>query len=277
MPLRAATGRRILGAVLASVLPAMLLLAGTGRAAAQDAGAVDALTRNGVYVEPGAAGDVDALRRVVDDAPPEVGLRVAVHAARGQIRAEQTADAYRASVGGGRDVTVVVFTPDEVGVSSSRYDSAEIDRAFERAGDRARAADPAEATRALVQALTEEGPPWVLIAVAGIVAVVVLALLGRVVEQRRTRARDEAALDEIKDALRARLQSAAEAIIDLEPSVVLSQDDAVRTRFAEATGEFTRIREAYQVARSRRALDRCAQDLDAVDGVLAAVRSAIGG
>lgn len=227
----------------------------------------DDLADNGVA----APGEQGALAGVVRDAASEDGLQLSVvvlpddpgDPAELQALAEQLAR----EQGG----TVLVLSPGGAGAFSPDFDDGDVQQAVQGlpGGD-------AEAASAFVDELTDPGPPWGWLLLAGAVLLVAVATGGRWWERRRRRARDTAALADEGRRLREEVADMADEVLDADARVSVSGDTELQSAFAEVAVEYREL--GYAVERdpsTRRDADALSARVrvarDRVEGILAAL------
>ncbi len=212
--------------------PALARAATPGEAAA----GVD----GGVYVEPGAEDvDVARLRDLIGEAA-EADLDVTVI-----VLAEPTnAVAFAGAVNDRVPGTVLVFTPDAYGVASSELAQATLNDALNDAADELSSPNLEDGVAAFVDAATPSNTNWGLLIVLAVVAITVIGITGRVVEQRATRGRRAAALRRRWGQLEARADLLASPVLDLSTRVELDGRPALADRYRIAANRYGEVRDA---------------------------------
>lgn len=228
---------------------------------------------NSVFVEAGAGQDAAALQEVIADFADRESLVIAVFAGglvgSPEDSALELVDALAVD-------TAVVFTPDDVAAASAVHTTQDVDNAFRAAGSAALDRDAAVASRALMEALTDEPlPAWVwLLAVAGVVCLVLgaLVLLGR---QRRRRAatRD---FEQAQAAFRSRLQTVADLILDLDPNVTLANERQMTEDLTRATGIYRDVQWSFDRARTANQVSNLEVAITPAEDILARLAAKVG-
>ncbi|CAN5352990.1 hypothetical protein BH20ACT5_BH20ACT5_12080 [soil metagenome] len=171
---------------------------------------------------------------------------------------------------GSDDLTVLVLTPDQAAASSGTLDQGRLDDALGALGG-----SDVEAVRGFADVALDPGLPWAWLIAAGVVLAIVLTVGGRWWEARRRRARDSAALAAEGARLRAEVDSFGDDIVELEPRVLLVQDQAVRDEFSTATISYGELRDTLSRAPgSRKEAAKLEARIDEVRARLHRVRAA---
>lgn len=169
--------------------------------------------------------------------------------------------------------TVLVLSPTDYGASSSEFGGSELDRADGELGQ----GDDAESVRNFADAVTDEGGgfPWLWLVVGVGAAAVALVIVGRMWEKRRKARADEAALEAEKNQLRRDIDDLGDDIVALDPRVQLIADEEVRTSYAEASAEYSAIRDRLErPVTSRREAKAIAERIAAIKPTLERVEQA---
>ncbi len=258
-----------------AVLPLLLLVLLPRAVHAQDspslAEAAAGLT-DGVYVQDGAAEDVAALRGVVSRYADQERLVIAVFAG-GVGPVEDAAERLLALT---PSDTVILFTPDEVAVSSNLHDDGDVDDAFAAAGQQALGSDAVAAAEALMAELTATPTPiWVF--VVPLVAVVGLAVLfGRLRDGQRRRADSSRTIERTRAELRSRLQTAAGEIIELEAHVTIAEDPGITEAMAEVSAGYRDVQWGLERAETLTEVEALRPRMDTVERLLGEIRTGVG-
>lgn len=171
---------------------------------------------------------------------------------------------------GSSDSTVLVLTPDEAAASSGTLDQGRLDEALGGLGG-----DDVEAVRGFAEVALDPGLPWGWLIAAGAILAVVLVVGGRWWEARRRRERDSDALAAEGARLRAAVDSFGDDIVELEPRVLLVQDQAARDDFSAATIAYGELRDALATPpTSRKVAAKLETRVDQVRGQLERARAA---
>ncbi|HVL86248.1 MAG TPA: DUF6676 family protein [Pseudonocardia sp.] len=210
-------------------------------------GLVADLADNGVA----APGDEAPLAAVVDAAAAEHDLAlsvVVVPEAGGVDELVALAEALRAERGG----TVLVLSP--------RFGAAASDTHAD-VGEAARdlPLGDAQAAQAFVDELTDPGPPWLAILLAGAALLALVIGGGRWWELRRRRRRDAAALAAEGARLRHEVRELADEMLALEPRVGLRQRPDLDDEYSAVAVEYRDLTHAVEAdPGDRRAADALA-------------------
>jgi hypothetical protein len=269
---------------------AFVVLAAAPALAASVGEVVEALRRDGLYVEPGAEEvDVAALRRVLDATERDVRPVVLAEAPPGgeEALAEELLDNLP---GPG---TVLVISPDNIRVATTEADHASVERALDEADaevgfDRAGAGEIAEAfALAFDRAAAEPGgraaqpagglPVGALLLAGGLALAAVLAsalALGRHRARQQRRAR---MLAEARQEVRDQAAVTAEQVAALTDCVELSGNPETARLFAEATRAHAAAREEADQAASAEQLERVSDGLDRARWQLESVVALVNG
>ncbi|MDQ3150824.1 MAG: hypothetical protein M3R63_03580 [Actinomycetota bacterium] len=236
-----------------------------GGATAQSPGAdvegiADDLADNGVA----APGEQGALADVVRDAASEDGLQLSVVVLPDDpgdpSRLQDIAQQLAREEGG----TVLVLSPSGAGAFSPDFDNDEVQQAVQGLPG-----GNAEAASVFVDELTDPGPPWGWLLVAGAVLLVVVAAGGRWWERRRRRARDTAALAAEGKRLRAEVADMADEVLDADARVSVSGDSELQNAFAEVAVEYRELGHAVERDPTTR------RDADALSARVRATRNRV--
>ena len=202
---------------------------------------------DGVYIEPSAeAVDTESLaasRAAAADAGIELSVIVLAEAVPDAV-------AFAELVGNVVPGTVLVFTPDAYGASSTDLSQPELTAALDDAGDRLAGGDVARGVDAFVDAAASEPVNWGAIIVSGLI-----------IERRATATRRHAALMKEYHRLEARADVLASPILELSTRVELDGRADLIDRYRIAASEYGALRD--QLAR-----EPTADDVDAVDARL---------
>ena len=213
---------------------------------------------DGVYIEPSAeAVDTESLaasRAAAADAGIELSVIVLAEAVPDAV-------AFAELVGNVVPGTVLVFTPDAYGASSTDLSQPELTAALDDAGDRLAGGDVARGVDAFVDAAASEPVNWGAIIVIGLIVVAAVAAGGRIIERRATATRRHAALMKEYHRLEARADVLASPILELSTRVELDGRADLIDRYRIAASEYGALRD--QLAR-----EPTADDVDAVDARL---------
>lgn len=250
-------------------LTAVLLLAGPAPSAfAQEADVAAALAVDPLYLEPGAE-DVDAAAvraAIAAAADADFDLRVAV---LGGGDAQEIAVDVGARLPG---TTVVVFTPTAFGVASAEVSQGRLSDALAAAADELSGPDVAAGVAKLVDELESRGgPPLGLIATAAVVALLAVAIGGRLWDSR-TRDRRQARRRRRRAAeLTERVRKLGSRVVELSDRVELAESREASARYAEAIEIFDQADRRIAAAASMHDLDAVAADLERADQLLTQV------
>ncbi len=266
-------------------------------AAEPDAGTVaDSVDRTGFYVEPGAEADADAVDDTAADLANEglfPGLVVLAEDPPGGSTAYAT-EVFDELVAGNSEVrTVVVVSPETVGVDGDEYDGDIVDGALDASID-AFQSSPAEGFAAFYDQLsgepqggggtasasTDEGGGG-----GGGFGVVLLVILVAVVaiggflwwrSRKRAGSSDRAILDEARSELKAQLSVVADRILATEARASTASTE-LQTRFAEASATYSAALEAIDRAATPGELRDLSNRLDRARWQIAAVEAELDG
>lgn len=245
------------------------LLSTAGPAAADDPNVTavqEELRADGVAFALGADdGDEGAISAAIEDTG--LDLSVLVLGAKPDTGEPALAEQLRGSDSG----TVLVLSPSDYGTSSSEFSDSELDGASVPEGDNA------DAVRSFGDSLTDEGGgfPWLWLVVGVGAAAVALVIVGRMWEKGRKARADEAALEAEKDQLRRDIDDLGDDIVALDPRVQLIADEEVRTSYAEASAEYSAIRDRLErPVTSRREAKAIAERIAAIKPTLERVEQA---
>lgn len=191
------------------------------------------LADNGVA----APGDQAALAEVVDAARQDLQLSVVVVPEGSSAELTQLATLIRQERGG----TVLVLSPESTGAASETYDDATLTEAVAGLplGD-------VQATETFVAELTDPGPPWLTIVLAGAALLAAVAVGGRWWERRRQRRRDAAALAAEGARLSDEVTEMADEILAFEPQVSLRGDPELATEYSHVAVEYRELSHAVE-------------------------------
>jgi hypothetical protein len=288
-PRRVLTGRHTLAAALLAV--ALTLVTALGALAAEADDVAEAVSTTGGYAEPGSGVDDGALDRVAGDLAAE-GHRVGLVALATTPSGGATifAEVVLEEVGTG---SVLVITPDEVGVASAVYNVSGVDRALDLAIDDLREG-PVVGLTALANALTgsdvavpagsdggagapADGPSGpgtgTVLLVLIVVGVGLLIWRGR----RRSRGRSEERLAEAREQVAQRLSTVADRILALDDRVRLSDDPEVETAYVEATSTYRSAQDRLETIGDLAGLRALADEVDRARWQLAVVEARLDG
>ncbi len=256
-------------ATITSVVVALNLVLATATMAQVTPDDVVAGLDAGVYIQAGAESvDVDRLATVRAAAATEdIDLHVIVLA--DSVDAVSFAQTLNDRIPG----TILVFTPDEYGASSSDLGQGRMDDALDDASDELAGDDIVAGASAFVAAATPTSRPWALLIAAGLLLLVVVAVVGRRVERRASAGRRAAALAGRWAELQQRADAMSDPVLELSTRVeidgrpeIADRYRAAASRYGELTDELARSPEASRV-------DGLDQSLAEVERELAALRS----
>lgn len=262
-------GHRV--ATITSVLVALNLILATAAMAQVTPDDVVAGLDQGVYVQAGAESvDVDRLATVrAAAANDDITLHVVVLA--DSVDAVSFAETINDRIPG----TILVFTPDAYGASSSDLSQGRMNAALDDASDELAGDDIVAGASAFVAAATPTSRPWALLIAAGLLLLVVVAVVGRSIERRATAGRRAAALAGRWDELQKRSDAMSDPILELSTRVEIDGRPEVADRFRAAAARYGEL--ADELARSPEAnrVDGLDQGLAEVERELAALGSEV--
>lgn len=257
-------------ALAAGMLCALALLGASPAGAAEFDEATQALLTDGFYVEAG-TGSASGLSALVAGTDGDIGL-----ASFADDLGDATLVAEDLSGRSGVP-TVIVLTPVEIGVFSTRYSDAELTQAIDASLD---AFDASLATgyEAFVGALpsgaapttpTTAGPteePSGGVPVGTIILVVIVGGAGVLWWRSRSKAKatEEARIAEAKREVDAQIATVSNEILELSDRVMVSDGTDARDRFQHATALFADAQAKLDGARSVVALEDLSDDLDEI-------------
>ena len=254
-----------LGATLA------LLIVGSPVAAQQEV--IDALRSDPLYIAPGVQDvDRDAIHQSIAQAAAD-GLELHV-AALSAGDAQQVANLALTDLGG----TVAVFTPSEYFVVSDEVSQGRLDDALSAAADQLSGSDTAEGVAALVDELVAEssgGIPVGLTVLGVGVILLVVAVGGRIWDQKTRASRQAKRRDRRRTELTQKVQATGGEVVELSDAVELAESAQVSGNYAKATAIFEQLDNELANASSMNDLDNVAERLDEADSLLAEVRQAV--
>ena len=215
---------------------------------------------DGLYVEPGAeAVDLGRLANIRAAAADwDLDLYVVV------LASSTDAVAFAQDVMGQIGGTVLVFTPDAYGASSSELSQSRLDDALGNSADELARDDIVAGVAAFEAAARPGSRPWGLIIGGALLLLVVVAVVGRMVERRATAGRRAAALAKRWDGLKARADALANPVLELSTRVEIDGRSEIAERYRNAASRYGEL--AHELGRSPNAAR-----VDAVDHGLAAV------
>lgn len=232
-----------------------------------DAVAAD-LADNGVAAE----GDQGTLAAEVDQAAAEHDLQLWVVVVPGPAEGAQLR-ALASQVVAERGGTALVLSPENTGAASATFDGDTVTEA----ADKVPGGDNAAATGVFVDELTDPGPPWGWLLVAGAVLLAAVAVGGRWWERRRRRRKDTAALAGEGKRLRSEVAAMADDLLAADRRLPLQGDSALAADFDEIAVEYRELSHAVErdpvrrrdadalsarVRTARERLERITQTLD---------------
>lgn len=249
--------------------------------------AADALVLDGYYLEPGAEPvDSDALARVVADSENDVRVVVLGPEPDGGERA--FADDVLAELGSG---TIVVFSDEELQVSSGRYTNDPVEAALDAAdaevGGSAdipayvAAFDGALGSAAAGGGAGTSGGGFGGVLLVGLVLLGLVAALVSFVSSRRRRRdaaeRDRLALEEARAEVAAQVAAVAERIVGLSDRVTVADDPETSQLFGAATTTYQETEAQVAASTTLSALEPVADRLDHAHWQLEAVAARLDG
>ncbi len=264
-------GHRI-AAITTVVVTLHLILAAAAQAQVTPDDVVAGLDE-GVYVQPGAESvDVDRLATVrAAAATEEIDLHVVVLA--DAVDAVSFAETINDRVTG----TVLVFTPEQYGASSSDLSQGRMDAALRDASDELAGDDIVAGASAFVAAATPTSRPWALLIAAGLLLLVVVAVVGRSIERRATAGRRAVALATRWAELQGRADAMSDPVLELSTRVeidgrreIADRYRAAASRYGELTDELARSPEAKRVDGLDKGLAELERELAALGSEVAA-------
>lgn len=225
----------------------------------------------GVYVQAGAESvDVDRLATVRASAADEdIDLHVIVLA--DSVDAVAFAQTISVSVAG----TILVFTPDAYGASSSDLSQARMDDALNDASDELAGDDVVAGASAFVTAATPASRPWALLIAAGLLLLVVVAVVGRSVERRATAGRRAAALAKRWAELQQRVDSMSDPVLELSTRVEIDGRPEMVDRYRAAAARYGELADELARTPEARRVDGLDEGLAEVERELAALGSEV--
>lgn len=201
---------------------------------------VDAVTAdladNGVAAE----GDQGPLAAEVDQAAAEHDLKLSVVVVPGDAGRPELVELARQLVSE-RGGTVLVLSPENAGAASADY-PAEV----EQAAGQVPGGDNAAATGVFVDELTDPGPPWGWLLVAGAVLLVAVGVGGRWWERRRRSRKDATALAAEGKRLRSEVAAMADELLAADRRMPLQDDTALAADFNEIAVEYRELSHAVE-------------------------------
>lgn len=207
-------------------MPSRLPVAAVRQPVADTAGIDADLADNGVAAD----GDQSGLATVVEGAAAEgVELSVVVVEAGTGEELRDLAQQLAQERGG----TVLVLSPGSVGAWS-----ADDPAGAEQAVEVVPGGDDAAAAQAFVDELTDPGPPWLAIVLAGAALVAVVGVGGRWWERRRRRRKETAALAAEGVRLRDEVAGMADEMLSIEQSIGLQSNGELHAEFSSAAVEY---------------------------------------
>ncbi len=259
-----------------------LISMGAGVAAAQPTlgEVVDAVERQGYFVEPGADADPPELERVLGDGAE---LAVVVLAVDDPDGAGVAAEQVQGEIGAG--TTVLVISPGEIAATpADSVDTASIDAgldaaldAFDRGGSTSDAvvAFAAELERAEPADVVDDAEPGVDDPEPGdgggggaagflIFLAVIAAVVGGAIwfVRRRARQVDGAEIDRARQEIRAQLEAVAHHIVEREDEIDLAGNEQATAHFREANATYARVSERVEESENLLELAELNDDID---------------
>jgi hypothetical protein len=232
----------------------------------------------GVYIQVGAESvDVDRLATVTAAAATEeIYLHIVVLA--DSVDAVSFAQTINDRVPG----TILVFTPDEYGASSSDLSQGRMSEALDDASDElagddivAGASAFVAGASAFVAAATPTSRPWVLLIAAGLLLLVVVAVVGRGIERRATAQRRAAALARRWAELRQRADVMSDPILELSTRVEIDGRPEMADRYRAAASRYGELSDELARSPEAKRVDGLDKSIAEVERELAALRSEV--
>lgn len=238
-----------------------LLLAASQQATVDEI--VSALQTDGYFVEPGAEQvDTARLDGVVSDSRTD--LRPVILADAGAGMEEPLANDILDQVGTG---TVVVLSPDDLGVATDRGDDPAVEAALDRADEQGDSLSDLPGYLQTFDAALAGEPagrrvPVGAIALVALVLVGGVLLVGRVRRRRAEAARAEGALREAREEVAAQISAVADRIVALHDQVELAGRPEVSERYAAATETYAAAQRRLEGEATTADLERVSDELD---------------
>jgi HAMP domain-containing protein len=270
----------VIGLVAAIALPAR---------AATPGDVAELLARQGYVVEDGAEPvDERELARVVSGARARGVVLLPVFLATDPPGgAIGFADEVLARVGAG---TVVVLSPQEIGVSSAAYGDAEVGEALDVAAAQLEAGNAVDGLATFAAALAggrvpvgreaardDGGFGGVALVLGGLAVAGVLVFVSQARTRRRLSARREVSLGEARGEIGAQLSAMADGILELTDRVAVADNPEASTTFAEASATYAAVRDELAQADDERSLAALDARLDRARWQLEVARALVEG
>lgn len=233
---------------------------------------VDAVTADLADNGVAADGDQGPLATEVDEAAAEHDLQLSVVVVPSGANGQELVELARQLVSE-RGGTVLVLSPENTGAASATFEGDTVTEA----ANSVPGGDNAEATGVFVDELTDPGPPWGWLLVAGAVLLVAVAVGGRWWERRRRRRKDAAALAKEGKRLRSEVAAMADELLAADRRMPLQDDSTLAADFNEVAVEYRELSHAVErdpvrrrdadalstrVRTARERLERITQTLD---------------
>ncbi|MPZ65540.1 MAG: hypothetical protein GEU83_08485 [Pseudonocardiaceae bacterium] len=234
-----------------------------------DVEAVNAdLADNGVA----APGDQGPLAAEVEQAAAEHDLQLSVVVVPEPAEGAQL-QALARQVVAERGGTALVLSPENTGAASATFEGDTVTEA----ANSVPGGDNAAATGVFVDELTDPGPPWGWLLVAGAVLLVAVAVGGRWWERRTRRRKHAAALAEEGKRLRSEVAAMADELLAADRRMPLQDDSTLTSDFDKIAIEYRELSHAVErdpvrrrdadalsarVRTARERLERITQTLD---------------
>lgn len=257
---------------------------------------VEAVERDGYYLEPGADADVSGFRSLIADTSRFVVVVLAADDPDGaDFAAGQVLDELS------EPATVLVISPGEIGAVSDEFSDDDLDRAIDEALDVLDSgADVASGARAFAQSLglvdgdvvaptPDAGPTsttsdengssgsgWVgLLVLLAVVAAVVGGLFW--FANRRAKKVDGGEVEAARAEIRSQLEAVAHDIVEHEAAVDLSGNEAAIGYFREASATYTDVSAAVDVTTNLLELAELNDEIDLARWQLEAAEALLDG
>ncbi len=286
---------RILVLLLATAAMVLVRSAPAGAQSVEDT--VQSLQRTGVYVEPGADADADALARVAGNESASSGRFYVVVLAEDPLDTPQEfTDAVLDQLGSG---TVLTVAPSGLGASSNRFTSEELGQALDASGlssldtdlvdgfetfIRSLAALPTVTTAGSLTTAPDStssaaaetssgggGAGLLVFLLIVVVAIVVIVMLVR----RSNRKKLSRRMGSQREAVEAELGAIGEDIVEFADAVQLADNPEITEHYRTANSEFLELQDKLAAAENPwaieevdQAADITAWHLDAVEALL---------
>lgn len=223
----------------------------------------------GVYVEPGAE-DVNVGRlATIRAAAADQGMDLYVVVLAGSADAVGFAQAVSDRVGG----TVLVFTPDAYGASSSELSQSRLDDALSEAADALAGDDIVAGVASFEAAARPTSRPWGLIITGGLLLLVIVAIAGRLIERKATAGRRAAALARRWADLQKRADDLADPVLELSTRVEIDGRPEIADRYRDSASRYGNLTHELGRSPNARQVDALDEGLTAVAAELAALQN----